>query len=109
VTDAAVLKAVLSGSGVSKDPHRHWNDFPLLNWVNTRSMFTAYGSEQRRLRNFVAPAFTNRRTAAPEPRIRSIADELVVALDAAPKGDPVDLRERFATSQRLRGGSRAAR
>jgi cytochrome P450 len=38
----------------------------------------------------VAPAFTNRHIAAPAPRIRSIADELVVALDAAPTGDPVN-------------------
>ncbi|MEU1951586.1 cytochrome P450 [Nocardia rhamnosiphila] len=111
VTDAAVLKAVLSGSEVSKDPHQHWpafrngeigNDFPLLNWVNTRSMFTAYGSEHRRLRNFVAPAFTNRRTAALESRIRAIADDLVAGLDAAPESDPVDLRERFAYPLPLR-------
>ncbi|MFI6309079.1 cytochrome P450 [Nocardia fusca] len=111
VTDAAVLKEVLSGSEVSKDPHQHWpafrngeigNDFPLLNWVNTRSMFTAYGSEHRRLRNFVAPAFTNRRTAALEPRIRAIADDLVAGLDAAPESGPVDLRERFAYPLPLR-------
>ncbi|MGW4070246.1 cytochrome P450 [Nocardia grenadensis] len=102
---------MLSGSEVSKDPYQHWpafrdgeigNDFPLLNWVNTRSMFTAYGSEYRRLRNFVAPAFTNRRTAALEPRIRSIADELVAALDVVPVGDAVDLRERFAYPLPLR-------
>jgi cytochrome P450 len=111
VTDAAVLKEVLSGSEVSKDPHQHWpafrngeigNDFPLLNWVNTRSMFTAYGSEHRRLRNFVAPAFTNRRTAALEPRIRAIADDLVAGLDAAPESGPVDLRARFAYPLPLR-------
>ncbi|MEV3961737.1 cytochrome P450 [Nocardia sp. NPDC050193] len=111
VTDAAVLKAVLSGSEVSKDPHQHWpafrngeigNDFPLFNWVNTRSMFTSYGPEHRRLRSFVAPAFTNRRTAALEPRIRSIADELVAALGDAPEGDPVDLRECFAYPLPLR-------
>jgi cytochrome P450 len=73
VTDAAILKEILSSSEVSKDPRQHWpafrngeigRDFPLLSWVNTRSMFTAYGSEHRRLRNYVAPAFTNRRTAA---------------------------------------------
>ncbi|MFI2229609.1 cytochrome P450 [Nocardia testacea] len=111
VTDAAVLMEVLSGSEVSKDPRRHWpafrngeigNDFPLLNWVNTRSMFTAYGSEHRRLRNFVAPAFTSRRTAALEPRIRAIADDLVAGLDTAPEGGPVDLRERFAYPLPLR-------
>lgn len=111
VTGAAVLEEILSGTEVSKDPHQHWpafrnggigKDFPLLNWVNTRSMFTAYGSEHRRLRNFVAPAFTNRRTAALEPRIRAIADELVTDLAAAPAGHPVDIREQFAYPLPLR-------
>ncbi|MFE3958908.1 cytochrome P450 [Nocardia sp. NPDC059091] len=84
MTDAAMLKEILSSSEVSKDPRQHWpafrngeigKDFPLLNWVNTRSMFTAYGAEHRRLRKFVAPAFTDRRTAALKPRIQAIADE----------------------------------
>ncbi|MFD0359896.1 cytochrome P450 [Nocardia sp. GCM10030253] len=111
VTDAAILKEILSGSDVSKDPRQHWpafrngeigKDFPLLNWVNTRSMFTAYGSEHRRLRNFVAPAFTNRRTAALQPRIQAIADDLVTGLDAAPESHPVDIRENFAYPLPLR-------
>ncbi|WP_043738396.1 cytochrome P450 family protein [Nocardia asiatica] len=111
VTDAGLLKEILSGSQVSKDPRQHWpafrdgrigKDFPLLNWVNTRSMFTAYGAEHRRLRNFVAPAFTNRRTAALEPRIRAIAEDLVASLDAAPERGPVDIREHFAYPLPLR-------
>ncbi|MBB5918432.1 cytochrome P450 [Nocardia transvalensis] len=111
VTDAALLKEILSGSAVSKDPHQHWpafrngkvgKDFPLLNWVNTRSMFTAYGPEHRRLRNYVTPAFTNRRTLALEPRIRSIADDLVAGLDGTPEGDIVDIREHFAYPLPLR-------
>ncbi|NNH71267.1 cytochrome P450 [Nocardia uniformis] len=111
VTSAALLKEILSGSEVSKDPRQHWpafrngeigKDFPLLNWVNTRSMFTAYGSEHRRLRNFVAPAFTARRTSAMESRIRAIADELVTELDVTQQGDPVDIREKFAYPLPLR-------
>ncbi|NKY55184.1 cytochrome P450 [Nocardia flavorosea] len=111
VTGAAELERILSGSEVSKDPHQHWpafrngeigQDFPLLNWVNTRSMFTAYGSEHRRLRNFVAPAFTNRRTSALEPRIRGIANDLVRGLDAAPASEPVNIREHFAYPLPLR-------
>ncbi|WP_308188430.1 cytochrome P450 [Nocardia australiensis] len=111
VTDAAIFKEILSGSAVSKDPRQHWpafrngeigDDFPLLNWVNTRSMFTAYGSEHRRLRNFVAPAFTNRRTVALKPRIQAITDDLVTGLDAAPENHPVDIRENFAYPLPLR-------
>ncbi|WP_306363570.1 cytochrome P450 [Nocardia sp. CC227C] len=111
VTSAALLEEVLSGPAVSKDPRQHWpafrngeigRDFPLLNWVNTRSMFTAYGPEHRRLRNFVAPVFTARRTAALEPRIQAIADELVTELDGMCQGDPVDIREEFAYPLPLR-------
>lgn len=111
VPDSAALEEILSGSVVSKDPHQHWpafrngeigNDFPLLNWVNTRSMFTAYGSEQRRLRKPLTPAFTNRRTAALEPRIRVIAEDLVAGLDAAPASQLVDIREAFAYPLPLR-------
>ncbi|MGW0251093.1 cytochrome P450 family protein [Nocardia goodfellowii] len=111
VTDAAMLKELLSGPDVSKDPAQHWpafrngqigKDFPLLNWVNTPSMFTAYGSEHRRLRNFVTPAFTNRRTTALRPRIQAIADELVAALETAPRDKPLDVREKFAYPLPLR-------
>ncbi|MGW5107920.1 cytochrome P450 family protein [Nocardia sp. NPDC004123] len=111
VTDTAMLKEILSSPKVSKDPRQHWpafrngeigNDFPLLNWVNTRSMFTAYGPEHRRLRNPLASAFTDRRTSMLEPRIQAIADELVTGLDAAPQSDPVDIREHFAYPLPLR-------
>ncbi|MGW0248395.1 cytochrome P450 family protein [Nocardia goodfellowii] len=111
VTDAEVFKALLSGSEVSKDPAQHWprfrngeigKNFPLLNWVNTPSMFTAYGSEHRRLRSFVTPAFTHRRTTALKPRIEAIAEDLVAALETAPPDQPVDLRENFAYPLPLR-------
>lgn len=111
VTDTAMLKEILSSSLVSKDPRQHWpafrdgkigKDFPLLNWVNTWSMFTAYGSEHRRLRAPLVPAFTDRRTAALKPRIQAIADDLVTGLDARTGGDPVDIRQQFAYPLPLR-------
>ncbi|WP_454197425.1 hypothetical protein [Nocardia sp. Marseille-Q1738] len=52
MVDADLLEQILSGSQVSKDPRQHWPafrngeigaSFPLINWVNTPSMFTAYG------------------------------------------------------------------
>lgn len=111
VTDTELLKKVLLSSLVSKDAKQHWPafrdgkigpDFPLFNWVNTPSMFTAYGPEHRRLRAPLVPVFTDRRTAALEPRIQAIADDLVKGLDARTGGDPVDLREHFAYPLPLR-------
>lgn len=110
VTGKAELEEILASSAVSKDP-QDWPpfrrgeigpDFPLLNWVNTRSMFTAYGSEHRRLRSFMARAMTTQRTAPLEPRIRAIAAELVSSLAAAPRDRPVDLREAYAYPLPLR-------
>ncbi|MFE3279513.1 cytochrome P450 [Nocardia sp. NPDC059239] len=111
VTDAAMLKEILSGSEVSKDPRQHWpafrdgeigKDFPLLHWVDTPSMFTTYGPDHHRLRKPMAGAFTAKRTAALEPRIQAIAHELVTNLDLMPAGDPVDIREHFAYPLPLR-------
>jgi cytochrome P450 len=105
VTDATLLKKILSGSLVSKDPRQHWPAFrngeigaewPLISWVNTPSMFTAYGTEHRRLRKFVAPAFTHKRTAALEPRIQELANDLIKELGTAAEGEIVDLREGYA-------------
>ncbi|MEU1426591.1 cytochrome P450 [Nocardia sp. NPDC005746] len=111
VTDTAMLKEILSSHAVSKDPRQHWpafregrigTEFPLLNWVNTWSMFTAYGPDHRRLRAPLVPVFTDRRTAALEPRIQAIADDLVTGLEARTGGEPVDIREHFAYPLPLR-------
>lgn len=105
VTDATLLKEILSGPQVSKDPRQHWPafqkgeisaDWPLLPWVTVTSMFTAYGPEHRRLRRIVAPAFTHRRTMALKPRIEVITQDLLDAIAAGSDGEIVDLREGFA-------------
>ncbi|WP_328402400.1 cytochrome P450 family protein [Nocardia sp. NBC_00403] len=105
VTDAVVLRSLLADPRVSKDPRQHWTAYmngeiteawPLQPWVAAENMFTAYGSEHRRLRKLVAPAFTHRRTAALRPRIEEITENLVAQLAATPRGESVDLRARFA-------------
>lgn len=104
-TDAAVLKSLLADPRVSKDPRQHWSSFingeiteawPLLPWVAVDNMFTAYGSDHRRLRKLVSPAFTHRRTTALRPRIEAITDNLLNALAATLPGESVDLRAGFA-------------
>lgn len=79
VTDHALLKQLLTDSNVSKNPNLHWPawrsgqipaDWPLALWVGVPNMFTAYGTEHRRLRTLVSSAFTARRTADLCPRIR---------------------------------------
>ncbi|MFE9583269.1 cytochrome P450 [Nocardia sp. NPDC006044] len=104
-TDAAVLKSLLADPRVSKDPRQHWSSFingeiteawPLLPWVAVDNMFTAYGSDHRRLRKLVSPAFTHRRTTALRPRIEAITDSLLNALAATPPGESVDIRAGFA-------------
>ncbi|MEC3917846.1 cytochrome P450 family protein [Nocardia sp. CDC160] len=105
VTDQAVLKSLLADPRVSKDPRQHWAAFrngeiteawPLLPWVIAENMFTAYGSDHRRLRKLVSPAFTNRRTTAMRERIEAIVTELLDELAALPEGSQVDLRSLFA-------------
>ncbi|WP_280422233.1 cytochrome P450 family protein [Nocardia carnea] len=103
VTDSALIKLFLTSEAITKDP-QHWpafrngeinEDFPLHNWVNTHSMFTAGGEEHRRLRKYVAPAFTHRRTADLQPRVQEITDNLLGELGSI-QSEPVDLRQTFA-------------
>ncbi|MEV6139219.1 cytochrome P450 [Nocardia sp. NPDC051990] len=105
VTDAAVLKSLLADPRVSKDPRQHWSSFingeiteewPLLPWISAGNMFTAYGTNHRRLRRLVSPAFTHRRTMALRPRIEAIIERLLGKLAATPKGEVADLREGYA-------------
>lgn len=105
VTDQAVLRSLLADPRVSKDPRQHWSAFingeiteawPLLPWVAVDNMFTAYGSDHRRLRRLVSPAFTHRRTTAMRPRIVEVTEGLLDELAATPAGEPVDLRAGFA-------------
>jgi cytochrome P450 len=103
VTSQQLLRELLADPRVSKDPRRHWPayangevpaDWPLHLWVSVQNMFTAYGSDHRRLRSLVAKAFTARRVAALRPWVERITERLLDELDAARQ--PVDLREGFA-------------
>ncbi|WP_433334909.1 cytochrome P450 family protein [Spirillospora sp. CA-294931] len=104
VTDPDLLKRLLTDPRVSKSAHLHWPMFPdeivgkwpLDLWVGVQNMFTAYGDDHRRLRRLVSPAFSARRVADMVPRIEHITAELIAELAAAPPGEPVDLRDRFA-------------
>jgi cytochrome P450 len=105
VTDAVALKSLLADPRVSKDPRQHWAAFmngeiteawPLLPWVAVDNMFTAYGTDHRRLRKLVSPAFTHRRTTALRPRIEEITTNLLDQLAATPRGVAADLREHYA-------------
>ncbi|WP_329521983.1 cytochrome P450 family protein [Spirillospora sp. NBC_01491] len=103
VTSQQALRRLLTDPRVSKDP-RHWPEFvngkisegwSLYLWVAVKNMFTAYGSDHRRLRSLVSQAFTPRRVAEMRPQIEEITTELLDALAEAP-GGRADLREGFA-------------
>lgn len=102
VTNAAILKKLLTSPKISKDPH-DWpaflegktEDWPLSLWINTRSAFTTAGAEHRTLRKPFASWFTAARVAGLEPSVRELCDTLLAGLEAAT--DPViDLRQQFA-------------
>ncbi|MEU6823313.1 cytochrome P450 [Streptomyces atriruber] len=96
-----VLKGLLGDAHVSKDPNRHWPAWIageyrqtwVNSWVGVTNMFTAYGTDHRRLRKLVAPAFTKRRTDDLRPRVEAITTGLLDAMEAG--GDTVDLRAAY--------------
>ncbi|MEU1312671.1 cytochrome P450 [Streptomyces cinnamoneus] len=105
MTSQPLLKRLLTDPRVSKDPRRHWPawingeispEWPLYTWVAVTNMFTAYGSDHKRLRSLVAKAFTARRTAALRPRIEAMTTDLLDGLAATAPGERVDLREGYA-------------
>ncbi|WP_405889757.1 cytochrome P450 [Streptomyces sp. NBC_00133] len=104
ITSHVLLKALLTDDRVSKDPNQHWpawingehHDSWISNWVGVTNMFTAYGTDHRRLRKLIAPAFTARRTDAMTPRVERITYTLLDAMADLPHGDSVDLLAAYA-------------
>ncbi|MBT2388990.1 cytochrome P450 [Streptomyces sp. ISL-1] len=70
--------------------------WPLMKIITAQYMGTADGTEHRRLRNLVSPAFTARRVEALRPQIQRIVDDLLERLAAAPAHEATDLKEAFA-------------
>ncbi|WP_353946955.1 cytochrome P450 [Streptomyces sp. HUAS MG91] len=104
VTDPGLLKRLLTSPHVSKDTRAHWPAFaetvatwPLALWVAVDNMFTAYGSDHRRLRRMIAPAFSARRITALTADVEALVAGLLDRLEAVPAGEVVDLREHLAT------------
>lgn len=102
-TRYAVLKQLLADDRVSKDPNQHWpawmngefRETWVNSWVGVTNMFTAYGSNHRRLRKLISPAFTKRRTDGLRPRVEELAAGLLDRMAESPDGR-VDLRAAYA-------------
>jgi len=95
-------KAALNDPRLSKDMHAalaHSGEVVaegLPGPAFARHMLAVDPPHHTRLRRLAMPAFTPKRVAALEPRIRSIVDDLLAALAARGADEPVDLVAGFA-------------
>ncbi|RCS22280.1 cytochrome P450 [Phyllobacterium salinisoli] len=99
VTSYAIQKKMFSDPCVSRDPRKHWpawidgkipREWPLFTWLDAQNMFTAHGSEHRRLRGIVSKTLTPRRVEALRPSIEEITFDCLNKLTSQ-RGKIVDL------------------
>jgi 2-hydroxy-5-methyl-1-naphthoate 7-hydroxylase len=101
VTRGETVRQLLTHPDVSKDARESWPGYTpgaiawLFPFVDVKSMFTSDGSEHRRLRRLVGPAFTHRRVEAMRPAVEALVDQLLGELEEFGQ-DVVDLRGSYA-------------
>ncbi|WP_052851333.1 cytochrome P450 [Streptomyces avicenniae] len=101
VTDAEVLKWLMTDPRVSKNPE-NWTGYEpglvrwLAAWVDVRSMLTADGEDHARLAQLIKPVLTPRAVAALTPAVEELTADLLHDLKTTEPGTVVDLRDRYA-------------
>lgn len=110
VTRYDVMRRLTGDPRVSRDPRRHWPafaelpaDWPLSPYIAIPGVLNTYGTDHRRLRDLMEPAFTPARIEALRAMVHGRVERLVKDLAAAfeaPDGGggagTVDLRNGYA-------------
>ncbi|MET7468281.1 cytochrome P450 [Micromonospora sp. NPDC005686] len=108
VTGYHAARQVLADERFAKNARQHWPayidgsldpNFPLMAWARMDNMSTADGEQHARQRRLVAGAFSPQRIAALRPRVERVIEEALdhlAAHAAERRGEPVDLKERYA-------------